>query len=71
MFRVILSFILTGFLFFGLIGTANVFFKTTNSGDQKIIAQLSEKKESKLSIKEIESFTALNNFHFTSANSLK
>ena len=71
MFRVILSFLLILFLFVGLIGTTDVLFQTNNSGDQKVIAQLSEKKNNKLSIKEIESLTASNNFYFTSANSLK
>ncbi len=71
MFRVILSFILTLFLFVGLIGAANVLFQQNNSGDQKVIAQLLEKKDMKLSIKEIESLTASSNFYFTSENSLK
>ena len=44
MFRIILSFILIMFLFVGLIGTANVLFKTSELNDQKVIAQLSEKK---------------------------
>ena len=71
MFRIILSFILILFLFGGLIGTANVLFKTSELNDQKVIAQLSEKKDSRLSIKEIETITASGNLHFTSANALR
>ena len=71
MFRVILSFLVILFLFVGLIGTTDVLFRTNNSDDQKVIAQLSEKKNNKLSIKEIESLTASSNFYFTSENSLK
>lgn len=71
MFRMILSFILIVFLFAGLIGTANVFFKTFKSSDQNVIAQLSERKDKRLSIKEIESITSTGNYHFTSANALR
>ena len=71
MFRIILSFILILFLFGGLIGTANVLFKTFELNDQKVIAQLSEKKDTRLSIREIESITASGNLYFTSANALR
>jgi hypothetical protein len=59
------------FLYAGLIGTANVFFKTSKSSDQTIIAQLSERKDKRLSIKEIESITSANNYSFTSTNALR
>lgn len=71
MFRIILSFILILFLFGGLIGTASVLFKTSELNDQKVIAQLSEKKDSRLSIREIESITASGNLYFTSANAIR
>ena len=71
MIRIILSFILILFLFGGLIGTANVLFNTTKLNDQKVIAQLSAKKDYRLSIKEIETITASGNLYFTSANALK
>jgi len=71
MFRIILSFILIVFLYAGLIGTANVFFKTSKSSDQNVMAQLSERKDIRLSIKEIESITSTNNYPFTLANALK
>ena len=62
---------LTMFLFAGLIGTAKVLFRPTDSGNKKVSALLSEKKDNKLSIKEIESLTASSNFYFTSVNLLK
>ena len=71
MFRVILSFVLTVFLFASLIGTANYMFKSENVDTQNIIAQVSEKKDTRLSIKEIESVTASDNFRFTSVNALR
>jgi len=71
MFRVILSFVLTVFLFASLIGTANFMFKSKNVNTQNVIAQVSEKKDTRLSIKEIESVTASSNFQFTSVNALR
>ena len=68
MFRIILTFILTVFLFAGLIGTASELFKSSYSTEQKVIALVSEKKDNRLSIKEIETITAFDNFSFTSAN---
>ena len=71
MFRIILSFILILFLFGGLIGTANVLFKPSELNEQKVVAQLSEKKDNRLSIKEIETITSSGNFYFTSASALR
>jgi hypothetical protein len=71
MFRVILSFILTLFLFAGLIGTANIMFSSSNINDKNVIAQVSEKKDNRLSIREIESVTATDNYRFTYSNSLR
>jgi hypothetical protein len=72
MFRVILSFILTLFLFAGLIGTADIMFNgNVKINNQNVIAQVSEKKDTRLSIKEIETVTATNNYPFTSANAFR
>ena len=71
MFRILLSFILIVFLYAGLIGTANVFLKSSKTSDQNVMAQLSERKDIRLSIKEIESITASDNFRFTSENALR
>ncbi len=71
MFRVIISFLLTLFLFAGLIGISKFMFSTSTAYDQNVIAQVSEKKDTRLSIKEIESITASSNFRFTSVNALR
>ena len=71
MFRVIITFLLTLFLFAGLIGIAKFMFSTSTAYDQNVIAQVSEKKDIRLSIKEIESITASSNFRFTSVNALR
>ena len=71
MFRILLSFVLTVFLFAGLIGTASVLINHSNLKAQNVIAQVSEKKDTRLSIKEIESITASDNFRFTSENALR
>lgn len=71
MFRVIISSLLTLFLIAGLIGISKFMFSTSTAYDQNVIAQVSEKKDIRLSIKEIESITASSNFRFTSVNALR
>jgi len=71
MYRILISFVLTVFLFAGLIGTANVLFNQSDLKVKNVIAQISEKKDTRLSIKEIEAITASNNFRFTSVNALR
>ena len=71
MFRILLSFVLTVFLFAGLIGTASVLINHSDLKAQNVIAQISEKKDTRLSIKEIESITASDNFRFTAENVLR
>jgi len=71
MFRILLLSVLTVFLFVGIIGTANFTFGSSNVKAQNVIAQVYEKKDTRLSIKQIESVTASTNFHFTSVNSLR
>jgi hypothetical protein len=71
MLRVLLSLLLTIFLFTSIIGTTNSLFQSQNSNEVNVIAQVSEKKDSKLSIKEIETVTSSNNLPFTYANSLR
>lgn len=71
MFRVIICFVLIVFLFAGIIGTANFMFDTQKVNDLNIIAQVSEKIDLRLSIKEIENLTSSNNFYFTAPNALR
>jgi len=71
MFRIILSFLLTVFLFAGLISTASVMFASESNSDVEVTAQVTEKKDKSQTIKEIELETAYSNFHFTSGNALR
>jgi hypothetical protein len=71
MFRILISFVLTVFLFIGIIGTANYMFSSVKTNDQFVIAQISEKIDSRLSIKEIEFITASDNLKFTKENALR
>lgn len=71
MFRVMLSFVLTVFLFVGLISTASVIFASNSNSEIKVDAQVFEKKDAGLSIKEIEMETATSNYSFTVQNSLR
>lgn len=71
MFRVLLSFVLTAFLFVGLISTANVMFASTNTDEITVVAQVSEKKDKGQTVKEIEMETASSNYHFTASNTLR
>lgn len=71
MFRTLISFVLTVFLFIGIIGTANYMFSSVKPNDQFVIAQISEKVDSRLSIKEIEFITASDNLKFTKENALR
>lgn len=71
MLRVISSFGLTIFLFATLLGTANILFASQNSDEQNVSAKVSEKIDSRLSIKEIEVISADNNYYFTAENALR
>ncbi|MCU0343637.1 MAG: hypothetical protein MUF28_07430 [Ignavibacterium sp.] len=71
MFRILISFVLTFFLFIGIIGTASYMFSSVKANDQFAIAQISEKVDSRLSIKEIEFITASENLKFTEENALR
>jgi ABC-type glycerol-3-phosphate transport system permease component len=68
MFRILISFVLTVFLFLGIIGTAKYMFSSVKANDQIVLAQVSEKVDSRLSIKEIEFITSSDNYRFTSVN---
>jgi hypothetical protein len=71
MFRVLLSFLLTAFLFMGIISTTSIMFASNASDGRIVTAQVSEKKDSRQSIKEIEVVTSASNYHFTSVNVLR
>jgi hypothetical protein len=71
MFRILAPFIITVFLFLGIVATANLLLTSENYNDINVVAQISEKKDPRLTIKEIESVTSSNNYHFTSSNALR
>ncbi len=71
MFRILAPLIITIFLFLGIMATANVLFTDENYNDNNVVAQFSEKKDPRLTIKEIESLTSSNNYHFTASNALR
>lgn len=71
MFRIIISFVLIIFLFGGILGTANILLKSQPKSEIAITASMYIKEDPRLTIKEIETITAANNYHFTSANALR
>lgn len=71
MFRIILLFLLTIFLFLSILGTADVLFSTRGKAGINLIAQSSETAVKKLTIKQIETISAVNNLHFTYNNALR
>ena len=71
MFRVLLSFILTAFLFIGIFSTANYFVSTETKASKVISVTTSNVEFQRITIKQIDQLTADYNFSFTSKNSLR
>ncbi len=71
MIRILISVILTAFLFIGILSTANLLLESNNESEVKLIAQTFEKNLERSSIREIETITADNNYSFTSKNALR
>lgn len=71
MFRVIISFVLTLFLFVGIIGTASFIFSGKRNSEQNLVLQSTDKSFERISIREIETISATNNLRFTSKNALR
>ena len=71
MFRILASFILTSFLFIGILGTADLLLNPDNESEKTLTVQISKDETVRDSIKEIEKITANNNYSFTSKNSLR
>lgn len=71
MFRIIISFILTLFLFVGIIGTASFVFKDSRNSEKNLLVQNIDKSFERISIREIETLSATNNLSFTSRNALR
>lgn len=71
MFKVILSFVLTVFLFVGIIGTALLFISDAIGSDRNSVTVSMDNYSDRISIREIEVISAANNLRFTSKNSLR
>lgn len=71
MFRILLSFVLTLFLFVGIISTASLIFSGDSGTEQNLVINQIERGTERISIREIETLSASNNFSFTSKNALK
>lgn len=71
MIRILISVILTTFLFIGILSTANLLLESKNESEVKLIAQIFENNLERSSIRKIESITADNNYSFTSKNALR
>ncbi|MFZ2322922.1 MAG: hypothetical protein WAV89_04400 [Ignavibacteriaceae bacterium] len=71
MFRILASFILTSFLFIGILSTADLLLNTDSDNEKTLTVQISKDETVRDSIKEIEKITANNNYSFTSKNSLR
>jgi len=71
MIRILISVILTAFLFIGILSTANLLLESKNKSEVKLITQTFEKNLERSSIREIETITSNNNYPFTSKNALR
>jgi hypothetical protein len=71
MFRILSSFILTAFLFIGILSIANLLLNSDYERNQSLFVKISEVETARVSIKEIEKVTANDNYYFTSKNSLR
>lgn len=71
MIRILISVILTAFLFIGILSTANLLLESKNKSEVKLITQTFEKNLERSSIREIETITSNNNYSFTSKNALR
>lgn len=71
MFRILLAFILTAFLFISIVSTARVLFSSNARSTKNLIVQATDYETTRASIKEIDKITANNNSYFTSKNSLR
>ncbi|MCA2005133.1 MAG: hypothetical protein LDL01_04985 [Ignavibacterium sp.] len=69
--RTFLAFILTVFLFAGILGSANEFFIFAGEKKGLLSAKLANEEVQRPSIREIEDISSRNNLRFTIYNSLK
>lgn len=68
MFRILISFLLTAFLFIGILSTADALLNSKISSEKNINIYYMANASPRDSIKEIEILTATENYPFTSRN---
>lgn len=71
MFRILITFIITAFLFIGILSTADSIYKSDLKNTKELSVQVKMIEPTRPSIKEIDRITADNNYYFTSKNSLR
>lgn len=71
MIRVLTSFLLTAFLFVGIMSTANLLLDFNKTSSKALSVNVVNVESNRITIKEIEKKSAKNNFYFTSKNSVK
>lgn len=71
MFRIILLFFLTAFLFISILFTAETILKSDARTTRNLFVQAAEYETNRPSIRQIETASADNNFSFTIKNSLR
>lgn len=71
MFRILITFIITAFLFIGILSTADSIYKSDLKNTKELSVQVKMIEPTRPSIKEIDRITADNNYYFTSENSLR
>ncbi len=71
MFRILLTFAITAFLFIGILSTADSIYKSDLKNTRELNVKVNIIEQTRPSIKEIDRITADNNYSFTSKNSLR
>lgn len=71
MIRILITFIITAFLFVGILTTADSIYKSDLKNTRKINVKINIVEQTRPSIKDIDKITANNNYYFTSKNSIR
>ncbi len=71
MIRILITFIITAFLFVGILTTANTIYKSDLKNTREINVKINIVEQTRPSIKDIDRITANNNYYFTSKNSIR
>lgn len=71
MFRILITFLVTAFLFVGILSTADSIYKSDSKNTKEITAKVYIVEQTRPSMKDIDRITADNNYYFTSKNSIR